>query len=98
MIWRNHDISVPVLQVERGHGEGLVHGDGALHPEARAVEVDQQPLGRVEGERGGALDAREKTAELRANDGTARVRRVHMEPHTFVINEKLAIYNHTELI
>jgi len=71
---------VLVLQIQGLHIEGPVHRGAVAHPQRGGIEVHHQPLGRVEGDRVRPLDAAQPGAELRADEGAAGVRRVHVEP------------------
>ena len=59
-----------------------------LHPHGGAVEVDEQPLVHVEVEGVGELDAVEDGPVLRADEGAARVARVHVQPRAQLLGRK----------
>lgn len=62
-------------RLARGPEAGLPHS-----PEASTVEVHHHPLGGIEGEGIGVLDALQKPPELGAQEGRACVRSVDVEP------------------
>ena len=47
--------------------------------------MNHQPLGRVESEAVGKLDAGHPSPELRADEGRAGVRGVHVKPHLLLL-------------
>lgn len=70
-----------MVQIERRYGECFVQPSGIIHPEARAVKVDHEPLGRVEHERIGLLNAVEEVPKLGTKECTARIGRVYVKPN-----------------
>lgn len=50
-------------------------------PEPSAVKVHHHPLGRIEGEGIGILDAIQKAPELGAQEGSARIGSIDVQPH-----------------
>ncbi len=50
-------------------------------PHSGAIEVNHEPLGGVEGQAVGILDASHPGPELRADEGRSGVGRIHMQPH-----------------
>ena len=59
----------------------FVKGQLQFLPHGGAVEVNHQPLGRVESEAVGKLDAGHPSPELRADEGRAGVSSVNVKPH-----------------
>ena len=53
-------------------------------PHRCAVEVHHQPFGGIKRDTIDELDALKPRAELGADEGGARVRGVHVQPHLFI--------------
>ena len=77
-----------VVRTEGTEGRAL-HEIGFLmtshSPHCRAVEVDHQPLARVEGDGVRELDSFHPLPELRAHEGRPSVGGVHVEPELFLL-------------
>lgn len=54
-------------------------------PHGRAIEVDHHPFARVESDGIRVRDAREPAAEFRTYERRARVRRIDVQPHVFLV-------------
>lgn len=78
-----HSAGVTVLQVERVDHQSASQLVPVFHPQARAVEIRQQPLVGVHVERVGQVHAVHQRSELRAYERAARVGRVHVQPNRF---------------
>ena len=86
---RNQSTLVHVyLEVERIDVESVDQLVLVLHPHGGAVEIDEQPLVHVEVEGVGELDAVEDGPVLRADEGAARVARVHVQPRAQLLGNK----------
>lgn len=71
---------VLVLQIQRFHIEGAMHGGAVAHPHGSRIKVHHQPLGGIEGNGIGSLDATQPGAELGADEGAASVGSIHVQP------------------
>jgi hypothetical protein len=61
-------------------------------PHGGAVEVHQEPLGRVEGQAVSVLDAGHPCPELRADEGRPGVSCIHVKPHILIFAWKFILY------
>lgn len=74
-----------MLEIERIDVEGVHDPRRLLQPHGRTIEVDQQPLVRIEVKRVGPFDALHQVPEFRTDESRTGVSGVHVQPDAVLV-------------